>query len=141
MSDSEKKDKIEVKASVAKFKKEADDMLDSMGTVHKFEMNGVCSDKQETDTQVLIIDTDRKGVLGMYMRQGQPVTLGASGEMTLNEDKLFHYLNFMSNVDLENEDNHEAIGWAAISKAREVVRAFFTLRLASSFGDDIATAK
>ena len=123
--------KQEAEKLVKKFAQEAQAELDGLGSVHKFKMSKECEDKEGNATKAFIIDTDRAGILGMFIKHGQPVTLSQGGDLNVDQDKLAAYFGFMANIDVTKDENLSAIGWGALAKGRELVSSFFTLRLAS----------
>lgn len=114
---------------IQKMKTMAEKDMKSFEPVQSFEIPTECEDKEGESTRVLIIDTDKEGILGLFMEHGQPFSFGHDGQIKEDNKKLSLYFNFMSNIDLTNSDNLKAIGWNTLPKAREVVRNFFMLRL------------
>lgn len=121
----------EAEAERKAFTQEAEETLSELGSTHDFEMSGECEDKSGELTSVFTVDTDREGILGMFIKHGQPVTVGSGGEMKINDDKIALYFSFMANVDISKDANQRAVGMSALAKGRELVSTFFTLRLAS----------
>lgn len=110
--------------------KEAKEDYESYPKLSSFECEGEVTDKNGEATKVLLVQTDRKGMIGFYLDNGNPLEFNPkSGEVNTDKALLRQYVNFMSNIDLEDEDNLEAIGIGATAKAREFVSNFFMLRL------------
>lgn len=101
---------------------------------HRFEMAGQCDDRAGNPVEVLIVNTDPPGFLGLIMDLGNPYSFGEEG---VKEDraKLRAWLVAMANVDLTQPDVQQAVGATALMKARKVVEGFFMLSLVSSADD------
>lgn len=112
------------------FQSEAQKELDEMDMVQKFELTEVLTDKSGEKTKVLEIDLDKKGIIGMILRSGNPVSYDSKGEISISDESLIKYVEFMSNIEL-TDDNLDLIGWT-ITKAREAIKGFFMLRLVLS---------
>ena len=105
--------------------------MDEFESVQSFAMASEATDINGELTRVLIVDTDREGVIGEYMENGSPFELTEKGVSDPDKKLISHYLRFMSNVDLSDPEVQKAVGWSAIGKAREMVAGFFMLRLVS----------
>lgn len=117
------------------FKQASRQQLEAMGTLHRFEMAGECTDLGGELTRVLEIDTDAEGILGLFMELGQPYSFvmdkDVAPEDRVRKDgaKFQRYLQAMANVDLSDKAVLKAVGWSALARAREVADGFFMLRL------------
>ena len=136
MSETEKSEQeLEAEKLVRELSQEAQKDLDKLDMSHSFETLSECKDKDGEPTKVLRIELDKKGFLGMFVKLGQPVTIGVDG-LVFNDTKIFAYTKFMSNINLDSEKNLEAIGMRALGKGRSIVTDFFTLRQAADMSKD-----
>lgn len=90
-----------------------------------FDIDAQCLDRSGRETDRLIIDIDPAGIVGIFLKIGNPFTVSGKGAVIENTDILIAYLDFMANIDLSDEDGLEAIGFDAMSGARSLVMAFF----------------
>lgn len=95
------------------------------GQLLSFKMESCCQDKQDRDVDCLVIDPDPVGIVGEYIRCGNPFWIDDDNEVAQNDDLISHYFNFMSEIDLTVDDNLVAVGYDALSEARETVRLIF----------------
>ncbi len=127
-------------AEFKQYQKNAQKQLNELPTVHQFAIKSKCLDKDGNETQVLYIDTDKKGYIGKFLQLGNPYSFDTETGKT-NEDgvKIAEYLQFMASIDLL--ENEKAIGMQAIAKARNVVSDFFMLNLVSALnvGEEMAS--
>lgn len=130
----------EILQTVDEARSRANSELAEFPSQHKFEMAEVFKDRSGNETKVLIIETDKPGLLGEYMDYGNPFSYQTDGDLKEEKGAIGRYMRFMSNIDLERRGAMEAVGWSAISKAREVVRGFFILRLVSEL-PEVSTGK
>lgn len=84
-----------------------------------------CPDKNGSAVSALRIDPDPPGIVGEYIRHGNPYAIGAGSAVECDEDMLLHYLNLMSDINLMDDNNLAAIGFDALSKAREIAGQVF----------------
>lgn len=138
------KKKKPTKAELAQARKavgEAKDMqeeakkdYDKFPTSHEIELPVEVDDKDGEPTRVLIIETDKAGMIGMFMDNGNPISFNATAEeesakVEIDKGMIRSYTEFMANVDLSDEETLEKIGLGPIAKVREIVNNFFMLRL------------
>lgn len=116
-------------------KESAAKQLESFPDVHEIEIKGQVADKAGHQTKVLVIDFDKEGFIGLFLKHGNPLSMGAEG-IVEDSEKLVNYVEFMSNIDLTKKENLKEVGLKAVSKARGLVSDFFTLTLVSELSLD-----
>lgn len=116
-------------------KDNATEQLESFPTLHEIEIKGQVTDKDGNQTKVLVVDLDKEGFIGFFLKYGNPFSMSARG-IVEDSDKLVKYVEFMSNIDLNKKENLQGIGLKAVSKARGIVSDFFTLTLVSEMSLD-----
>ncbi|MEP2736734.1 MAG: hypothetical protein ABJP34_10600 [Erythrobacter sp.] len=84
-----------------------------------------CLDKNGKQADVLVIDTDPAGMIGEYLKRGNPFTIAKNGEIQEDAAALGGWLGVMSNIDLTDDVTRHAVGFTALQKARDIVRAYF----------------
>lgn len=119
-------------------KEEAAKQLENFPSVHEIAIKGQVADKSGNQTKVLVVDFDKEGFIGLFLKHGNPFSMGAKG-IVEDSDKLVKYVEFMSNIDLTKQTNLKEVGLKAVSKARGLVSDFFTLTLVSELSLDGAT--
>lgn len=120
-------------------KENAIEQLSAFPEVHEIAIKGQVTDKAGNQTKVLVMDFDKEGFIGLFLKHGNPFSMGAGG-IVEDSDKLVKYVEFMSNIDLTKKENLKEVGIKAISKARGLVSDFFTLTLVSELSLDEETA-
>lgn len=142
---SQNKELEKAKAELAEFRKSAQEQLDALPSVHRFEMAGECADKHGELTRVLEIDLDCEGVLGLFMELGQPYEFvfdkdaAPDDRVKKNPAKFKRFFTAMANVDLDDPANLKAVGRSALAKARGVADGFFQLTLVSDSPFELGT--
>lgn len=112
-------------------RKESIEAINNFDTSQQFEMSEEAEDKNGKLTRVLVIDTDRSGILSLMARLGNPCSVEPEKEgLTWDDDLLFKYFNAMSNIEL-TDANLKLIGRKAVLSARNMVTNFFTLLVVS----------
>lgn len=120
-------------------KENATKQLSNFQNVHEIAIKGQVADKEGNQTKVLVMDFDKDGFIGLFLKQGNPFSMGEEG-IVEDSDKLVKYVEFMSNIDLTKQDNLKAVGLKAVGKARGLASDFFTLTLVSELSLDGETA-
>jgi hypothetical protein len=123
-------DKLSAEAELVQAISDAKAEMDSFEMLRKFRCENTVVDKDGEKTKALEINLDKPGIIGKMMRMGNPVSYQQSGEIEIDDEKVFAYCDWFSNIELTDE-NLDLIGFQAI-QAQEVVKAFFMLRLVLS---------
>ena len=113
----------------------AETALDNWENEHRLPIKAQVLDKKRQTVEVLIIDTDPPGFMGMILKKGNPFAFDESGLPKENEEKLESWINICSNLDLRDPEVQKAVGVKSLLKAREIVSNFFMLYLVSNAGD------
>lgn len=116
-------------------KENATQQLSNFPDVHEIEIKGQVADKAGNQTKVLVVDFDKEGFIGLFLKLGNPFSMGQDG-IVEDSEKLVKYVEFMSNIDLTKKENLKEVGLKAVSKARGLVSDFFTLTLVSELSLD-----
>lgn len=116
-------------------KETATKQLTQFPDLHEIEIKGQVADKDGNQTKVLIVDFDKDGFIGLFLKHGNPFSMGPNG-IVEDSEKLVKYVEFMSNIDLTKKENLNGVGLKAVSKARGLVSDFFTLTLVSELSLD-----
>lgn len=139
--DAAAKQKREVGEALKNLNTEATKEMADYPNSKSIEMASEAKDKAGELTRALIIDRDIPGWRRVHARRGLPMSFDpASKAMKTDDDLLFDYINLMSNVDLDDDDNLALIGEVAIEEARGFVLGFFLLLWGSALKSGDVTA-
>lgn len=116
-------------------KENASKQLEQFPMLHEIAIKGQVEDKEGNQTKVLVLDFDAEGFIGLFLKHGNPFSIGAEG-LVEDSTKLVKYVEFMSNIDLTKKENLKVVGLPAVGKARGLVADFFTLTLVSDLSLD-----
>lgn len=116
-------------------KENASKQLEQFPMLHEIAIKGQVEDKEGNQTKVLVLDFDAEGFIGLFLKHGNPFSIGAEG-LVEDSAKLVKYVEFMSNIDLTKKENLKVVGLPAVGKARGLVADFFTLTLVSDLSLD-----